>query len=194
MYGQLRQKTVLPTQEGGIGLQLLVRRDGLGGDTVGDHAPLRLEARHRLRALYDHLLAAQDVAPVRPDVLEPVNGPALVLGALEGEAVPRARVPHDLEGHLLHLLPGGGGFGEAGLFEEILAVVEHPRVGEPRDAVDGALVDEGVHGCRQELLALALGEAVGDVQDPTVRGELGRPDHVPAYDVYLGGGGLQLGP
>src|SRR5918994_6641127 len=129
-----------------------------------------------------------------PDVLETVYYPTLVLGTLEDEAVLGALVPRDLVSHLLQLVPSLWRLREAALLEKVLTVVKHPRVGEPRHTVDPVLVDEGIYRGLQELLLLGLGEAVGDVQDPAVRGELRRPDDVAAYDVYLRGPGLELGP
>jgi hypothetical protein len=85
-----------------------------------------------------------------------------------------------------------GAFGEAALLEEVLAVVEQPSVGVPWDAPDLAVVGVGLHGSGQERLG--IGEAVGEVEDPAVGSELGRPDHVSPYDVYLTATGLELGP
>src|SRR5215208_6486718 len=56
---------------------------------------------------------------------------------------PRSRRPGTqsrLEGHLLQFLPGLGSLGEAGLFKEVLPIVEQPRVGVPRDTPDFAVV------------------------------------------------------
>src|SRR3712207_5335464 len=96
-------------------------------------------------------------------------------------------------GHLLHLVPRLRRLGEASLLQEIPAIVEHPRVGEPRNAIDVALVLHGPERPCEVLLLPDSGEAVGEVEDVAVGGELCWPDDVPAYHVHARLARLQLG-
>src|SRR5215216_4845239 len=180
-----------------VPFRLCVVGHGLGRCAARDHAAIRLEAGRRLGAVYDNFTAryvGEDIAAVGPDVLQSVAYPALVIRALEEEAVFGARVLRGLDGHLLELVPGLGGRGVAGLLEEIDAGVEQPRVFEPRYRIDSVLVDAGIYGSGQELVLLRLGEIVGEVLDPALRGELDRPDDVAPDDVYVAAPGLELGP
>jgi len=129
---------------------------------------------------------------VGPDVLEPVAHAALVLRPLEDEPERQALVLLRLFGLLDQLLPGLRRPGEAGLLQEVLAVVEETRVGVPGDAEDAVLEPHGLHRAREELVAVR--EAVGEVCDVAVAGELGGPDDVAPDHVYVAGSGLELGP
>src|SRR4028119_73956 len=117
---------------------------GLRRDTVGDEAAAKLQVLGRLGAVYDDPVPVEDVAPGVPDVLKGVHDPALILRSLEDVPELRPAVRPDLLGHALHLFPGLRRFGEAGLLQEVRAVVEHPGVGKPRDAVGLALELDGL--------------------------------------------------
>src|SRR5918993_377136 len=179
-----------------LGGRLVVVAHGLGRYAVGDQAGIRLEARHRLGAVYDDLAARyfrEDLAAVGPDVLAAVADPTLVVHSLEDKAVLCARVLRGFEGHLFEFVPGLRGTGEARLLEEVLAVVDHPCVREPRYPIDRVLICHGTYGGGQELLLLRCGEVVGEVLDVALRGELDRPDDVASYDVYVAASCLKLG-
>ena len=55
---------------------------------------------------------------------------------------------------------------EATLLEEVLAVVEQPRVGEPRHAERFTPEGYGLYRAGKEVSPRVLGETVGEVRDP----------------------------
>jgi hypothetical protein len=193
--GPVTHEDGVAVQEDRVGLVLLVAGYGNRGNPPGHHAARGLEPRYGLRRGDDHLVdtvGGQHATAGVPDKLQAVDDAALVLRPLEDEAVPGATVAAHLGDHLLHLVPRLGRIGEAGLLEEILPVVEQPRVGEPRDAVDPSFVGVGVHGGRQVRRAEVCSKEIGEIGDPAFSGELRGPDHVAAYDVGLGLAGLEL--
>src|SRR5215212_4638759 len=195
--GPVAREDRLSAQEDRVRRRLLGGGHGLRRDAVLYQVLLRGQAVYRLGAVYDHLIGVvrvEYVAAVGPDVLEAVAHPALVLVSLEDEGVFDALILRRLHAHLCKLVPGLGGFGIARFLQEIRPVVKYTGVRVPRHAVDLAVVHEGLYGPGQELRLLALWEPVGDVQEPTVGGELGWPDHVRAHDVYVAAAGLELGP
>jgi hypothetical protein len=157
----------------------------LGGDAIHDQAPPQREPLGGLAAVYHDVLSVEDVAPRVPHVLEGVHDATLVLRPLEDVTVPRSPLVPHLPDHLLHLVPGLGGLGEAALLEEVLAVVEHPRVREPRYAPDLALVVHSLQRPVEVVVLLPGGKAVGEVEDPAVCGELRGPDHIPPMTSML---------
>src|SRR5215208_3396210 len=193
--GPVAHEDRIAVQEDRVGLVLLEAGDGPRRHPIRYHAARGLEPRDGLWRGDGHFAGVVGIEhpPARaPDKLQAVHDAALVIGPLEDEAVPRARLPPDLLHHLLHLRPRLRGLGEAGLLQEILAVVEHPGVGEPRHAVYGALVGVRVYRGREVGLAQVRCEEAGEVGDPTVGGELGWPDDVAANDVSVGFAGLEL--
>ncbi len=135
----------------------------------------------------------QHVPAGGPDVLQPVYHPTLVVGPLENVAMLHAGISLHSLGLLLQLVPRSGGSAYAALFEEILAVEEHPGVREPWHPVYRALVGIGLHGVREVPLARFPVEEFGEVGDPTLRREGGRPGDVAADDVDPLAAGLKLG-
>src|SRR5215204_653682 len=128
-----------------------------------------------------------------PDVLEAVAHAGLVVGALEDETVSGARVLDRLLGHLFELIPGLGWFRKTALLQQVLSIVEHPRVRQPGDAPDLALVGEGLYLSANELASLTLREAAGNVRDPAVFGQLRSPGDGSYNDVHLAASSLELG-
>ena len=159
----------------------------------GDHGLPELEPLGRFGAVHYDLIPVQHVPPGVPDVLQAVDDASLVLRPLEDVAELRPRVGPYPVGHLLHLVPGLGGFGEAALLQQILPVVEHPGVGEPRDGPGLAVVLGRFDGAAQVLGLHPGRNAVREVQDVALGGELGRPDHVPPDHVDGGLPRLKLG-
>src|SRR5215203_2900078 len=108
--GPFAAEDCVSVEEGHIRLPYGVAGYRLRRHTFRDHALLCGETRDRLGAVYDHPVAVEDFSAMGPDVLEAVAHAALVVGALEDEAVSGARVLDHLLGHLFELFPSLWGF------------------------------------------------------------------------------------
>jgi hypothetical protein len=187
----------LPFRKAPSRLVLLIHRDSLRRDTVGDHGPLGREAGYGLGAVDDDLPrigGVEHVAAVRPDILAAVAHPALVPRALEYEPEPGTRFVAHLAGHRFEFVPGLRGTVVAALFQQILAVVQEARIRERRHGIGFAVEDYGVDRAWQELLLAAFGEAVRQVGHPAARGQLSGPDDVAEDHIEVLPAGLELGP
>src|SRR5215212_2276556 len=78
------------------------------------------------------------------------------------------------------------------LLQQILPIVEEPGVRVPGDGVELAVIGRCLYRTWQERARIL--EFVGEVGDPSVYRELGRPYDVPDYEVYPAAAGLELGP
>ena len=157
-------------------LLLHVRRDAVGGGAVLDAVDHELERLEVLRRVDDRLGAVlvEDLAAGRVGDLEEVAGQALVRRALVDDAVV-------LGGRGIDLLPRG-----RHLVDLVGAVVQERRVGLLRHAPRLAVVVHRVER-RRDQVALALLGVRRHVEDPLLRRELRRPDHVGVEDVALAG-------
>src|SRR5215204_6286921 len=115
------------------------------------------------------------------------------LAALEDVPVPGAEVRLHLPGHLFHLVPRRGRFGETGPLQ-VPAAKEHPGVGEPRYAPGLTLVLDSLQGAVEVAFFHAVGEAIREVEDVAIGGELRRSGDVARDHVHVGLAGLQFGP
>src|SRR3954467_8362335 len=125
---------------------------GLRRNALLYHAPLRLEPCRGLGAVDNNfvlIVLVEHCAAVAVDVFQPVHDPALVVRALEDEAVLCTRVLDGPQSLLLQLVPGCGRFGKSTLLQKILTVIQEPHVRVPRHAVYLALVSVRLYRSRE---------------------------------------------